>query len=113
MPFITGTTLNTSRNDFSGWLGMRFTVGAAPISVTQLGRLWLSGNSLAHALKLVDASTRADVPNGSVSLAMAGAQASLSTEACPARSRSRRIPAIIWSVRKLPGVTNGLTTIRL
>ena len=70
--FVTGTTLNTSRNDFGGWLGMRFTVGAAPITVTQLGRLWLSGNSQTHALKLVDASTRADVPNGSVSLSMAG-----------------------------------------
>ncbi|MEO8426037.1 MAG: Ig-like domain-containing protein, partial [Verrucomicrobiota bacterium] len=74
-PFVTSFVPGSSENNFSGWLGMGFTVGSAPITVTQLGRLWLSGNSLVHALKLVDATTRADVPNGSVSLSMAGGSA--------------------------------------
>ena len=59
-------------NDFDGWLGMRFTVRFAPFAVTWLGRLWLSGNSLTHAIKVVDASTGGDVPNGSVSISSTG-----------------------------------------
>src|SRR6185295_978472 len=74
-PFVTSFVEAGPHNDFAGWLGMGFTVGSAPITVTQLGRLWLSGNSLTHTLKLVNANTRTDVPNGLVSISMAGGSA--------------------------------------
>ena len=74
-PFVTSYVQGSLYNDFNGWLGFGFTVGASPITVTQLGRLWLSGNSQTHALKLVDASSRADVPNGLVTVSMAGGSA--------------------------------------
>ncbi len=71
-PFITSVNLGQIRNDYSGWLGMRFTVGASPVNVVSLGRIFLSGNSGVHTLKLVDASNGSDVPNGAVSLTAAG-----------------------------------------
>src|SRR6185369_1418220 len=36
--FVTGTTLGALRNDYNGWLGMKFTVGSSPLNVTALGR---------------------------------------------------------------------------
>jgi hypothetical protein len=41
--FVTGATLGSLRNDFDGWLGTKFTVGASPLSVTALGRYVISG----------------------------------------------------------------------
>jgi len=73
--FVTGATLGALRNDFDGWLGMKFTVGSSPLSVTALGRYVISGNSGTHTMKLVDASNDSDVPNGSVSVALSGAKA--------------------------------------
>ncbi|MEO8425632.1 MAG: Ig-like domain-containing protein, partial [Verrucomicrobiota bacterium] len=73
--FVTGVTLGALRNDFNGWLGMKFTVGASPLSVTALGRYVISGNSRTHTVKLVNASNGTDVPNGSVSIALSGATA--------------------------------------
>ncbi len=72
-PFITGQTLGTLRNDFSGYVGMQFTVGNAPISLTSVGRIYVSGNSQLHTLKLVDAATGLDVSGGTVYLFMSGA----------------------------------------
>ncbi len=71
---ITGYTLNqgTARNDFSGWVGMKFTVGPNSIPVNSLGRLFLAGNSGTHTVKLVRVSDGSDVPGGSVSVSMAG-----------------------------------------
>jgi cellulose 1,4-beta-cellobiosidase len=73
--FITGQTLGTLRSDVTGWLGGRFTVGASAISVKQLGRWVVSGNSQTHTLKLVNVSTGVDVPGGSVTVTTAGAPA--------------------------------------
>ncbi len=70
-PFISGVTLGRIRNDYLGWLGMKFTIGPAPVTVTALGRIYLSGSSGTHLLKLVDASDGSDVPNGSVSVSLA------------------------------------------
>jgi len=70
--FVTSYVQSTALNDFDGWLGFGFTVGSSPISVTQLGRLWLSGNSLPHTLKLINPSTGANV---SVSISMTGGSA--------------------------------------
>jgi hypothetical protein len=70
--FVTSYVQSTARNDFDGWLGLGFTVGPAPITVTQLGRLWLSGNSQTHTLKLISSITGANV---SVSISMTGGSA--------------------------------------
>lgn len=75
VPFITGQTLSTNiRNNFNGWLGMKFTVGSSPIVVRELAR-WIVSTSGAgtHTVKLVDAVTRANLPNGSVSISTVGA----------------------------------------
>ncbi|MEO8428044.1 MAG: LamG-like jellyroll fold domain-containing protein, partial [Verrucomicrobiota bacterium] len=74
--FVTGVlTLDTLRRDFTGSLGMKFTVGSSPIIITDLGRYCISGNVGTHALKLVNGTTGANVPGGSVSISLAGATA--------------------------------------
>jgi hypothetical protein len=70
--FVTGAALGTLRNDFKGWVGMRFSVGASPVSATHLGRIFVGGNSGTHTVKLVRAADGVDVPGGSVSLNMVG-----------------------------------------
>jgi len=75
--FVSGVALNSPplRNDFSGWIGMKLTVGASPLTVTALGRIFLAGNSGIHTVKLVRAGDGVDVPGGSVSVAMSGGTA--------------------------------------
>jgi len=70
---ISSQTLGTLRNNFSGWVGFEFTTGPAALSVSQLGRWVVSGNTGTHTLKLVDAATGTDVPGGSVSVNTSGA----------------------------------------
>ena len=74
---VTGYFQNSERNDFNGWVGMEFTVGASGMTVSSLGRLFLPGNSGTHTVKLVRASDGTDVPGGSVPVSMAGASAGL------------------------------------
>ena len=74
-PLILGQNLGTVRNNFSGFLGMRFTVGSAAITVSSLGRFVVSGNSGSHVVKLVRASDGADVAGGSVTVGTGGATA--------------------------------------
>jgi len=50
--FITGQTLGTLRNDFTGNVGFIGTVGASAMTITQLGRWVVSGNSHTHTLYL-------------------------------------------------------------
>jgi hypothetical protein len=75
--FVTGYNLSNSpvRNDFTGWVGMRFNVGASGMVVSALGRIVLPGNSGAHTVKLVQASNGMDVPGASASVSLAGATA--------------------------------------
>src|SRR4030095_2328212 len=73
--FVTGGLLGGLRNDFSGWVGMKITVGANAVTVTELGRMFANGNSGTHVVKLVRASDQVDVPNGAVSLPMTGGSA--------------------------------------
>ena len=54
-PFVTGFTATTVRNDFTGSVGMRLTVGSADISAVSLGRAVLSGNTGTHTVSLLDA----------------------------------------------------------
>lgn len=87
-PFLTGYNLNNRplRNDFNGWVGMKLTVGANPVTVSALGRIFVSGNSGTHTIKLVRASDGGDVTGGSVLLSMAGGtpgQFSYATLAAP------------------------------
>jgi len=74
-PFITGQTLGTLRNDVSNWVGCRFAVGASAITVKELGRWVVAGNSGTHAIKLVNQATGVDVAGGSVTANTAGAPA--------------------------------------
>ncbi len=70
--FVTGKVLGTLRNDYSGWVGMKILVGSAPVTVTSLGRLMVSGNSGTHVVKIVQASNGVDVAGGSASVGLAG-----------------------------------------
>src|SRR5262245_21257120 len=54
---------------------MKFTVGPNAITLVSLGRFVVSGNAGTHTLKLVNPNTGVDVPNGSVSILLAGAAA--------------------------------------
>jgi len=54
---LTGATLGTLRNDYSGWVGMNFVVGSNPLQVSALGRIYIDGNSQRHQLRLVHAAT--------------------------------------------------------
>jgi hypothetical protein len=72
--FVTSIGTSGTRADFTGYVGMQVTVGATPLTVTQLGRLYVSGSGT-HTLKLVVAGTGADVVGGSVSLSIAGGTA--------------------------------------
>jgi hypothetical protein len=71
-PFVTSYVQGALRNDFDGWLGMKFTVGPNPMIVTALGRMFIAGNGGTHAVKLINASNGADVVGGGVSIVMAG-----------------------------------------
>jgi hypothetical protein len=48
--FVTNQTLGTLRNNFTGNVGYKFTVGTSPVTVTQFGRWVVAGNSGAHTL---------------------------------------------------------------
>ena len=68
-PIITGiTTPGKPRNNSTGAFGMKFTVGAQPLTVTALGRIYIAGNTQSHVVKLVRASDGMDVPGGAVTI---------------------------------------------
>ncbi|MBV8732281.1 MAG: immunoglobulin domain-containing protein, partial [Acidobacteriia bacterium] len=73
LPFVISETLGTSRNDYSGWVGMAIRVGPSPLLVNGLGRMVASGNSGVHTVKLVDAVSGSDLPGGSITVSTAGA----------------------------------------
>jgi hypothetical protein len=64
--FITGHNMTSLRNDITGWLGMKITVGASDIVASQLGRWVVAGNTGAHVVKLVNATTGADLASATV-----------------------------------------------
>jgi hypothetical protein len=72
--FVTSQTLSTSalRNNFNGWLGMTFTTGPSPVTVREVARWVLSGNTGSHTVKIVDAVTSLDVPGASAVINTAG-----------------------------------------
>jgi hypothetical protein len=72
---VTSFTAAGARNDYGNFVGMKFTVGSTPMTVTALGRVCVPGNSGIHTLKLLNAATGVDVPGGSISVNMAGCTA--------------------------------------
>ena len=66
--FVSDKTLGTLRNNLNAWVGMKFTTGSAPVTVTSLGRIYVNGNTGTHTVKLVNAGSGADVAGGSVSI---------------------------------------------
>jgi hypothetical protein len=68
--FITNVTPGTVKNNSSSWLGMKITTGSQPVIVRYLGRMFLSGNTGTHGVKIVRASDNATIV--SVSVPMAG-----------------------------------------
>jgi hypothetical protein len=70
--FVLSQTLGTARNNYTGWVGMSVTVGQSPLLVNSIGRIFVAGNVGSHVVKIVDASTGADVPGGAATVAMAG-----------------------------------------
>ena len=65
-PVITADSPSTLRNNYGDFDGMSFTTGASSLTVQELGRKYVSGNSQVHIVKLVRASDNVDV--GSVLL---------------------------------------------
>ena len=61
VPLLTGKTLGTLSNNYSGWVGMRFMVGSNPLVVRALGRIYINGNTQTHELRLIHAATNATV----------------------------------------------------
>ena len=70
--FVTSTTLQTLRNNYTGWVGMNVVVGATPLTVNSLGRMVAPGNTGTHTVKIVNDATGIDVPGGTVSVITAG-----------------------------------------
>jgi hypothetical protein len=71
-PYVSSMTLGTLRNNYSGFVGMKVIVGSNPITVTELGRIFVAGNVGTHVVKLVNAASGADVAGASVSVTMTG-----------------------------------------
>lgn len=63
---VTGATLGSAVSNISGWVGHKFTVGATPITVYELGRYVLSGNSNSHQLRIARASDGVEVTQANV-----------------------------------------------
>lgn len=47
-PWIITPGSNSLRSDFTGWVGANILVGAAPINITSLGRIFITGNAQNH-----------------------------------------------------------------
>jgi hypothetical protein len=73
MNFVLSETTGTPRNNYAGWVGMSVTVGSVSLNVSSLGRIVLAGNTGSHVVKIVDAATGADLPQGAVTVGTAGA----------------------------------------
>jgi len=75
--FVTDYNLNLQapRNNFTGFVGMQFTVAASPRTISSLGRVCLAGNSGTHTVQVVNVNTGAVVPGAVASLNMSGCTA--------------------------------------
>lgn len=83
-PFITGQTLGTPRNNITGCVGFEFTVGGSSITVTDVGRWVISGNSGTHNVTIQVKSSSALVAQASVNTSGATAAQYLYASVTPA-----------------------------
>lgn len=67
-PFVQTFQQTELRNGYTGYVGFQFTVGAAPLTVTALGRWCVAGNAAVHPVEIV---TAAGAPVASVAIPMA------------------------------------------
>jgi RHS repeat-associated protein len=65
--WVTSVSTTSPRNNFTGWVGLRFTVGDTAMVVTSLGRWVISGSGDTHVVKLVG-SDGIDVSGGAVTV---------------------------------------------
>jgi subtilisin family serine protease len=70
--YVTSVSPGTLRNNFTGWVGMRVTIGNSPVTVSGIGRLVLAGNTQNHVVKIVNATTGSDVTGASTTVSTAG-----------------------------------------
>lgn len=70
---VTAQTPGAPRHDFNGQTGFSFTTGGASITVTQLGRWVISGNSATHAVNLYSISGTTPTLLGTVTVNTSGA----------------------------------------
>ncbi len=68
---VAATTFGTKRNDFTGFVGMVIRVGPAPFTILGVGRVFLTGNTQTHIVKIADGATGIDVPGGTATIDLA------------------------------------------
>ena len=68
---VTSKTVGTLRNNFSGFAGMVIRVGAVPLTVVGVGRIFVPGNTGTHIVKIADGATGVDVPGGTATIDLA------------------------------------------
>lgn len=74
--FVTGVNLGSEiRNDFGDYVGMKFTVGSSGLTVKELGRYFVSGNSGTHTLKIVKVGDGSTVATASINMSSGTADA--------------------------------------
>lgn len=64
--FIDKTTLGTEKNDFTGWRGMKITIGSTPVRIKSLGRMYKRGNSQTHSVRIVKESDKSIISTVSI-----------------------------------------------
>ncbi|MEO5579891.1 MAG: hypothetical protein ABIR58_04480, partial [Gemmatimonadaceae bacterium] len=74
-PFVTGETPGTLISA-QGSFGMTIQVGSSDLTITRLGRLFITGNGQMHTVQIID-SAGIGVPGGFVTVNMAGGTAGL------------------------------------
>lgn len=70
-PLLTVTGKGSSRNDFTGRVGVKFTTKGSPVEVTELGRHVVTGNAGVHTLELIRTVDKAVVASGRLDLSTA------------------------------------------
>ncbi|MFC3804188.1 hypothetical protein [Cohnella sp. GCM10012308] len=75
-PLVTGKTLGTLQNSFTGEAGFNFTTANAVRTVTSLGRYFVNGNNKTHTVSLYKESDKTLVASCTVNMAIGTADAS-------------------------------------
>ncbi|MHB1484853.1 MAG: discoidin domain-containing protein [Saccharofermentanales bacterium] len=72
---MTSRTLSSTRNNYSGFVGMKITVGNTTIVAKELGRYFVAGNSRTHVLKIVRASDNVEIASVGINMSAGSADA--------------------------------------